>query len=393
MRKNIEQNDFSYFQCINCGQAFAITKEEQLFYANKMWPMPKRCKKCRDIRRKKLAEEEKEHGERRRVQQLNDVTATSPFRIIKDKDEIILKPMKTLYIIGNGFDIMHGVPSGYYNFRDSLGKHSDLREALETYIKKRDLWADFEEGLAAIDADTMIAGLDEWMDTYNAYDTDAQAADFYLAVEAAIRPTQVIMDELPKRFRKWINTLSPHIDNKPLKGIINFGERYINFNYTEFLETIYDVSEKNVVYLHGCRKNKREKLILGHSQVAESDWSLPDIVEGSHIRMEQKLYDAQEIATNYLGEYDASTEKNTDEIINKNKLFFESLGNIKDIVVVGHSLSKVDYPYFKEIIQCNNEFEELTWYISCYSANDTDNAQRFADVMGIRFKQIKLFVV
>ncbi|MHC1714429.1 MAG: AbiH family protein [Acidaminococcaceae bacterium] len=393
MRKNIGKNDFSYFQCINCGQEFAITKEEELFYANKMWPRPKRCKKCRDIRRKKLAEEEKKRGELRRVQQLNDVTATSPFTIIKNKDEIILEPMQTLYIIGNGFDIMHGVPSGYYKFRDSLGKHSDLREALETYIKKRDLWADFEEGLAAIDADAMIAGLDEWMDTYNAYDQDAQVADFNLAVKSAIGPTQVIMDELPKRFRKWINTLAPNMDNKPLEKLINQRERYINFNYTEFLETIYDVTERSVVYLHGCRRNKREELILGHSQGAESDWSLPDIIEGSHIRMEQKLYDAQEIATNYLGEYDTATEKKTDEIINKNRLFFESLGNIKDIVVIGHSLSKVDYPYFKEIIRCNKESKALTWHISCHSANDIDNAQIFADVMGIQVKQIKLFVV
>ncbi|MHC1718103.1 MAG: bacteriophage abortive infection AbiH family protein [Acidaminococcaceae bacterium] len=393
MRKNIEQNDLSYFQCINCGQEFAITKEEELFYSNKMWPMPKRCKKCRDIRREKLTEEEKEHGERRRVQQLNEVMATSPFIIIKGKDEIILEPMKTLYIIGNGFDIMHGVPSGYYKFRDSLGKHSDLREALETYIKKRDLWADFEEGLAAIDAEAMIAGLDEWMDRYNAYDPDAQVADFNLAVEAAIGPTQVIMDELPKRFRKWINTLAPNMGNKPLEKLINKRERYINFNYTEFLETIYDVPERNVVYLHGCRRNKREELILGHSQGAESDWSIPDIVEGSHIRMEQKLYDAQEIATNYLGEYDIATEKKTDEIINKNTLFFESLGNIKDIVVIGHSLSKVDYPYFRKIIQCNNEFKDLTWYISCHSANDIENVQLFANVMGIHVKQIKFFII
>lgn len=393
MVKEIEQNNFSYFKCVNCGQEFVITKDEELFYKNKMWPMPKRCKKCRKIKKKKHAEEEKKRSELRSAQQLREVMAISNFTIIKNKGEIFLEPMKTLYVIGNGFDIMHGVASGYYNFRDSLGKHSDLREALEIFIKKKDLWADFEEGLAAIDAEMMISGLDEWMDTYNAYDPDAQVADVYLAVEAAIRPTQVIMDELPKRFRKWINTLSPNIDKKPLKGIINLGERYISFNYTEFLETIYDVPEKNVVYLHGCRKNKREKLILGHSQGDESEWSLPDIVEGTHIRMEQKLYDAQEIAINYLGEYDSSTEKKTDEIININKPFFKSLGNIKDIVVIGHSLSKVDYPYFKEIIQCNNELKELTWYISCHSANDIEHARLFADVMGIPIKRIKLFVI
>lgn len=33
----------------------------------------------------------------------------------------------TLYIIGNGFDLMHRVPSSYYNFRDGLGKSINRR--------------------------------------------------------------------------------------------------------------------------------------------------------------------------------------------------------------------------------------------------------------------------
>ena len=40
----------------------------------------------------------------------------------------------TLYIIGNGFDLMHRVPSSYYNFRDSLGKNNSLRYSLETAL-------------------------------------------------------------------------------------------------------------------------------------------------------------------------------------------------------------------------------------------------------------------
>ncbi|HHV19544.1 MAG TPA: hypothetical protein GXZ27_12010 [Thermoanaerobacterales bacterium] len=43
-------------------------------------------------------------------------------------------PDTTLFVIGNGFDIMHGVPSSYYNFRDTIGKNNILRFTLETYI-------------------------------------------------------------------------------------------------------------------------------------------------------------------------------------------------------------------------------------------------------------------
>ena len=34
----------------------------------------------------------------------------------------MIDPNTIIFIIGNRFDIMHGVPSSYYNFRDTLGK-------------------------------------------------------------------------------------------------------------------------------------------------------------------------------------------------------------------------------------------------------------------------------
>lgn len=40
----------------------------------------------------------------------------------------------TLYIIGNGFDLMHRVPSSYYNFRDSLGKNNTIRQMYDLMI-------------------------------------------------------------------------------------------------------------------------------------------------------------------------------------------------------------------------------------------------------------------
>lgn len=62
----------------------------------------------------------------------------------------ITDPNRTLFIIGNGFDLMHGVPASYYCFRDSMGRHNELRNALEIYIRKEDLWADFEYNRATL---------------------------------------------------------------------------------------------------------------------------------------------------------------------------------------------------------------------------------------------------
>ncbi len=73
---------------------------------------------------------------------------------------------------------MHGVKSRYYNFRDTLGKNNSLRFALETYLNVDDLWADFEDALAHIDSGAMLGVVDMWLDNFDAYDPDAQAADF-----------------------------------------------------------------------------------------------------------------------------------------------------------------------------------------------------------------------
>jgi hypothetical protein len=74
-----------------------------------------------------------------------------PFKQIGKAEIPLVDSNTTLYIIGNGFDMMHGVPSSYYNFRDTIGKNNMLRITLESYIRKDDVWGDFEDSLAYLD--------------------------------------------------------------------------------------------------------------------------------------------------------------------------------------------------------------------------------------------------
>lgn len=76
-----------------------------------------------------------------------------------------------------------------------------------------------------------------------------------------------IAEELPKRFSKWVNKLYIRTDDRPLRNILGAG-LVLNFNYTEFVETLYGVDKSNVCYIHGCRRKikgqPRDNLILGH---------------------------------------------------------------------------------------------------------------------------------
>lgn len=246
-------------KCIDCGAAF-FTEGERNFYLSKGLQMPKRCKSCRDKKKARYGQIQKE-------KELQALLSTLPFKQIEKTDVSLINPNNSLYIIGNGFDLMHGVPSRYHSFRDSMGRHNELRNALETYIRKEDLWADFEESLAHLDDEAMLGTVNDWMDTFDVkdqFDDDFSAADFFLAAETATGPAQTIIRELPRRFRKWVCTLEPPNSEKPLDDILIKQSTFINFNYTEFLETIYGIPRKNVWYIHGDRREKKE-LILGHA--------------------------------------------------------------------------------------------------------------------------------
>lgn len=167
-------------------------------------------------------------------------------------------PEHSLVIIGNGFDIMHGVKSSYWDFQKTIGKNSSLRYEMETYLDvPGDLWSNLEDSLGRLNYSMFLnpTVLDMWLDDFGAYDPDAQAADFFAAVETAIGPTFNIPRELNQRFKKWIKTLTVEGTSRPF-SVLHGNYKVLSFNYTEFIEDLYGA--KKVCYIHGCRKNRKK---------------------------------------------------------------------------------------------------------------------------------------
>ena len=67
--------------------------------------------------------------------------------------------------------------------------------------------------------------------------------------------------------------------------------------------------------------------------------------------------------------------------------FFDSLYDIKQIIVIGHSMSKVDWPYFREIIK--NIGKEIPWIVYCHSIDDRNNTNLFKSVFELSSVTIK----
>lgn len=246
-------------KCMDCGAEF-FTEGERNFYESKGLTMPKRCKPCRSKRRHLFKQTKIE-------QELEILLPTLPFKKIKMAEIVLSNPDAALFIIGNGFDLMHGIQSSYYNFRDTIGKSDILRFTLENYIRADDIWGDFENNLAYLDREMMLGTVDDRLGDFGVLDEDDDdfyAADFFAAQETAASPVFILTQDLPKRFRRWINGLEFNGRSKPLESILNQNAGYINFNYTEFLETNYEIPRENILYIHGDRRNRNIELVLGH---------------------------------------------------------------------------------------------------------------------------------
>lgn len=135
-------------------------------------------------------------------------------------------------------------------------------------------------------------------------------------------------------------------------------------------------------------------MILGHIPGA-SDNDLVGDFELPKFKSPRKRYmveAAVDTAARNLSWYDEETTKNCKDIIKSHQEFFDGLSNVSRIIVVGHSLSPVDWDYFKKIISVNKNRNNIEWFISCHSGRNIESIRIFADAMGIKAEQITLFV-
>lgn len=378
--------------CKECGKEFDFSSKEQNFYTSMNYEMPKRCPECRKARKaaKKEAEAQKKWEEAER--KLSILLKSLPYQKISLGELKFENPEHSLVIIGNGFDIMHGVKSSYWDFQKTIGKNSSLRYEMETYLDvPGDLWSNLEDSIGRLNYSMFLnpTVLDMWLDDFGAYDPDAQAADFFAAVETAIGPTFNIPRELNQRFKKWIKTLTVEGTSRPF-SVLHGNYKVLSFNYTEFIEDLYGA--KKVCYIHGCRKNRKkgkpDELILGHVPgLEEEQW---DKVELKPIKFKNpyKRYifeSAMETAAREAAWYDESTTKKCSEIIKKHSAFFEGLSAIEEVYVIGHSLSEVDYPYFDEV----NKYCNAKWSIGYHSYEDMKRLVEL--VKRLKLKDVTVF--
>lgn len=242
--------------------------------------------------------------------------------------------MKTLYFIGNGFDIAHDIKSRYKDFRDFMNaskEYDDLVIMLEELYgcAVEDLWSEFETALGLITGETI-------------YKDAVASAEKDDELEREVRMQQDIMhwnassirDRLADAFSDWVAQISlekvrPIYDISP-------EDLFLTFNYTETLEKIYKVPQTNILHIHGNQSNP----IFGHGKPEYDDTWPP----------EQEAWVITDEANDHARDLFKEFIKPVDSIIKEHEVYFKGLkGTIDEVVIIGHSLGYVDLPYIRKI--------------------------------------------
>jgi len=309
--------------------------------------------------------------------------------------------LETLYIVGNGFDLHHGLPTTYRGFSEYLKRehpaiYDILNHVISYHFTDDDLWNRFEENLSFID----ISYLE---DHINEYIPCPASDDYYKDLGActleAQRMVGYLTHDLRNAFAKYIRKADSHHAGKEYLINLDLDGFYISFNYTRTLEKYYGISADNILYLHGTHDDK-ENIILGHAVDPETfreeqdDESPPMGLTTEQLEQWREYKSDQEIpfldeAREELFSYYDRTFKNVSGIIKNHSSLFSRLVELKHIYILGHSMSDVDIEYFEAIKERVPQY--CQWYVSYYGANEKAKFEATLSWLGIPEHNYTLF--
>lgn len=297
---------------------------------------------------------------------------------------------KRLVVIGNGFDRAHNLPTAYSHFMEQLtGEHADFYNTICQYIPEDSLWSSFEEALSELDDEQLQDDNSCYLLGYGDENwRDSAHHDFQYMIREALS----FASDIPQYFSKWIRSIDTNVSPIMPAHIVDKSNLYLSFNYTDTLEKVYEIPTESILYIHGKARRGDELIVGHHSDDLVQDEPEPQFDSEEERQIYYDNYDEDVRVTEAKGiikSYFKSTYKDTETIIKTNRGFFNSLSQISEIHIYGHSLSDIDFAYFEEIH--NSVSPCCKWYISYRSDRDYKNATDFA--MGLNLKSYQLYRV
>ena len=281
--------------------------------------------------------------------------------------------LKTLYIIGNGFDLHHGIKSRYADFRKYCEEQDEeMVKRLKMFHENPEkLWSDFEAEMGNIDADKLL----EWATLLNPeWNTDWNG--HYRFVDEVSEEVDYLRT-LTLSFRDWVLNLKLE-DVKPMLELKKQDSLFLNFNYTKTLEEVYHIRRNQIWYIHGMAEGDFANLVVGHNLSEREVWKK---FSSNNELEDEARKEIMELVTGW--------RKPTERIIAGNGGFFQSLDGVKEVMVLGHSMASVDMPYFQEVK--DNTSPDTTWGISVFDERDYQRKTEAVEELELRKDNVRFF--
>lgn len=316
-----------------------------------------------------------------------------------------------LYITGNGFDLHHRLDTSYCSFGCFLKSHqyesykhlvefagfTELPdECTQVDNKEHPLWSHFESSLAELDTQAILDAFTDYLPDLGSPDFhDREWHTFDIEMQRILAS---LTDELYTQFALFISQVNYPKSINDQKLQIFSDALFINFNYTNTIEYYYDINKDNILYIHGNASLPGDELILGHGIDPKNFEEQPEqqptgATEEELEQWNQYMSDnydfAYESGKQTINRYFTHSFKNTAKVIADSKAFFSQLSMVNEVIIIGHSLSSVDMPYFAAIKQ--HVQPDTTWSATWYL--DTEHQHHLKALRSIGIEPTRLMPI
>ena len=276
----------------------------------------------------------------------------------------------TLYIIGNGFDLNHGLKTSYLDFKKNYAMSKPaLWRVLEKFygnrLKKDLWWSNFEKMLGEVDYQHLA----------NSRNGGALGH-------------KVLEDFFSYNLRFWFGDWIKGINQREIRNISSAKRNdvivdalFFTFNYTTLLEDVYQIDIDNIWHIHGSVLNLKDderSLVVGH----DSDL-------GQLMRLEETQEAQKVLSSQYINDVNAEVGKGAKNVKMRVEKyaneFIERYSDIKHYIIMGFSLNEIDKPYMEEIIKVNRNIDAADW--TFYYHKDEEKSAFMEGLLKLGIKQ------
>ena len=328
-------------------------------------------------------------------------------------DLVLTHCEECLYIIGNGFDLHHGLKTRYLDFRNFLkqdktdNKHRDLLKLLSRNFELPEddgekEWNLFEENIKYANSMPFIKGVPLNENTIE------------VSCDNLAKEIGTINNSLDPAFYAWIKSLEDGM--KKLKTLNNMdmpliGDKalYLSYNYTDVLERFYGIAQENIFHIHGFySESKKEPLYLGFGdlsfKVLDSYHKLltypmlainidsaknagPNFaIDNKPPRLNTLSEDGKKALLSFFTDRNKTYYLENYRCYDFNTKIINQLQKIRKVIVLGHSFGASD-AFSLRLLRDKLQDRHVKWYLGVWLESDPQYRQNY-----IRMVMYKMFL-